>query len=150
MLARASVEKDSTSCETVLIKWKLNAKHKLPTFYHQNVAVSPSLFFLVNWSSSNQENRLHLSTWPNTGSVSNIKWQNLRFRTDLVNGNKNHRGNRLHSEFPITWCGSHISVSKGNNLAVCLYYFLSYLPISFIGSSTYQYKTFLMQHLSYF
>lgn len=73
MLACVLVEKDSTSCETVLIKWKLNAKHKMPTFYHQKVAGSPSLFFLVNWSSSNQTRRSHLFTWPNTKSVSNIK-----------------------------------------------------------------------------
>lgn len=73
MLACALVEKDSTSCETALIKWKLNAKYKMPTFYHQNVSGSPSLFCFVNPSSWNQKSRSHLFTWPNTVSVSNIK-----------------------------------------------------------------------------
>lgn len=114
MLACALVEKDSTSCEIVLIKWKLNAKHKMPEFYHQNVAGSPSLFCLVNWSSSNQKSRSHLFTWPNTESVSNIKKWNLRFRTDLVNGNKKHQ--RQQTLFWVShnlMCFTHLSEWRG-------------------------------------
>lgn len=94
MLACALVEKDSTSCEIVLIKWKLNAKHKMPKFYHWNVAESPSLLCLDNWSSTNQKSRSHLFTWPNTESVSNIKW-NFQFRIDLVNGKKKHQRQQI-------------------------------------------------------
>lgn len=91
MLACALVEKESTSCEIILIKWMLNAKHKMPKFNQPNVAGFPSLFCLVNCASANRKSGSRLLTWSNMDSVSNIKPWNLRFGAGLFDGNKEAR-----------------------------------------------------------